>query len=52
MLAMLLHTNDIHNSAIGPTPILSINDIDSLTIPGIHEVPHAEVLQYISSILV
>ena len=35
-----------------PLNLVCINDIDSLTIPGIHEVPHAEVLQYINSILV
>ena len=56
MLAMLSHNKELHNSAIGPTSILSnlvcINDIDSLTIPGIHELPHAEVLQYINSNLV
>ena len=39
MLAMLLHTNDIHNRThFNPLNLVCINDIDSLTIPGIHEV--------------
>ena len=53
MLALLLHSNDILNSAwthFNSLNLVCCTDIDSLTIPGIHEVPHAEVLQYKESL--